>query len=247
MHRRASRLPPALHQRVLPDSRVPRGQAGGCGEPVVGVQTPHPRATHARTRGIKFPISRSRAFGPPVENENTRTYSFSSHIGPLLFSEQFSLPILKQPVRAVEVLPAEYCVPPAVGLMRDTAGSITAFFAHCQAISHHSGKVDHGRKIIDRHTVRAFLAALHRLHLHLHEHWRLHLGTVKGCSQLCFLTFTSLLIASSSAESRPVTHVSVAAAPLSAGGRRPVRPPVSKPPRHNRRYNRASGCPAGAV
>ena len=64
-------------------------------------------------------------------------------------------PILKQPVRTVEVLSSEYCPPPTIGLMRYTAGRIAAFFAHGQAISHHSGKVDHGREIIDRHTVRA--------------------------------------------------------------------------------------------
>ena len=53
-------------------------------------QTPHPRAIHARTRGIEFPISRPRPFGPPGEHETTRTYSFSSHIGPFYFRSSYS-------------------------------------------------------------------------------------------------------------------------------------------------------------
>jgi len=46
---------------------------------------PQPRATDAPSRGIRFRISRSRPFGPPGEHENTRTYSFSSHIWPCYF------------------------------------------------------------------------------------------------------------------------------------------------------------------
>ena len=33
--------------------------------------TPHPRSTQPRPRGIKFPISLSRPFGPPEEYENS--------------------------------------------------------------------------------------------------------------------------------------------------------------------------------
>ena len=52
---------------------------------------------------------------------------------------------LESPVRAVEVLAAEYGPPTASGLVCDTAGLIVARFAHGQTFGQGCGEVGHGR------------------------------------------------------------------------------------------------------
>ena len=65
--------------------------------------------------------------------------------------------VLESPARAVEVLPAEYCPPAAIGLTLDAARVVAACFAHGQAFGQDRGKVDHRRQTIDGYTVRAFV------------------------------------------------------------------------------------------
>jgi len=72
------------------------------------------------------------------------------------------LVVLKLPIWAVEILSTKHRPPSTVGLMRYTAGIIAACFAHGQAISHDSGKIDHRRKIIDRYTVRTLCWRFHQ-------------------------------------------------------------------------------------